>query len=171
MSLYHETVPQMSKMLASLDTWLQEAVDFAAARDFDPELLLEARLFPDQFTLRRQIQSACDTAKFVGVRLIEAKAPVHDDGPQTLAELRSRIADVQAYLASLDADAFTGIDDKELSIAFLKGMKITAADFTRQFSLPNFYFHLVTAYSILRNNGVKLGKMKYIGSLNLIAPS
>ena len=105
MSLYAETIPQLSKMLGNLNNWLDDAVAYGETRGFDPEVLLVARLSPDQFDLTRQIQSACDTAKLTGARLAEVEAPKHEDGPTTIPALKVRIAEVQAFLAGLDADA------------------------------------------------------------------
>jgi hypothetical protein len=158
MSLYDETVPQFSKMLRSLDKWLDKAVAHAAAKSFDPSVLLQARLAPDQYPLLRQIQSACDAAKTAAARLTGEEPPKHPDTEQTLEEIRARIRTVLAYLETKRAEDFAGADQRLVKLPFLQG---------KQLSLPNFYFHLSMAYAILRHNGVDVGKNDFIGSLKL----
>ena len=171
MSLYVETVPRFTQMLTNIDSWLTEASEYAASRGFDPESFLSMRLYPDQFPLRRQIQSSCDTAKLGVSRLTGVDAPVHEDGEQSIEELRARITEVKAYMAAVPQSAFEGRGQEVISPGFLRGGAITTENLVRQFSVPNFYFHATTAYSILRHNGVKLGKMAFIGGLDVIKPS
>jgi hypothetical protein len=167
MSLYASFVPELTKMLQNLDAWLGKAVDHAKAKPFDPAVLLVARLAPDQYTLTRQIQAACDAAKFAGARLAGKEAPKHADGDQSLDELRARIASVVEFLKSLDASAFEGAETRVIPLPFMPGKGLTGHDYLVEMALPNFYFHLTTAYAILRHNGVPLGKMDFIGSLSL----
>jgi len=169
MSLYQDTVPQLIKMLRNLESWLDEGVEYADSRSFDPEVLLQQRLYPDMYPLVRQIQAACDTAKFIGARLSGVDAPVNPDTETTLAEIRERIAGTLSFLESVDADAFDG--DRVLKLAFLQGGSVTATDYLYEFAIPNFYFHLTNSYSLLRHNGVLLGKRKYMGSMNVKFPS
>ena len=168
MSLFDETVPVFARTLTSMEAWIDEAHAYAEERGFSPEVLLTARLSPDQFDLTRNIQSACDAAKLTCVRVTGVEAPKHEDGPCTWEVLRARIADVKVYLDGLDRAAFEGRDDVVLAPGFLRGERILAKDFVRGFGMANFYFHAVTSYSILRANGVKLGKIKYIGGLHLL---
>lgn len=170
MSLYAACVPQMSKMLKNLVAWLDEAEAYAEERGFDAERLTVARLYPDQFELTRQIQSACDTAKFAASRLSGGEAPKFEDDEKTLPELRERIAKTLAYLESVPEDSFEGAAERELTLSFLQGRAIKAGDYFTEFAQPNFYFHVVSAYSVLRNNGVQLGKRKYIGSMTAYEP-
>lgn len=160
-------VPPVSQMLANLDAWLTLGVEHAERVKFDPELLLGHRLAPDQFTLRRQVQAACDQAKFIGVRLTGKEAAAHDDGDQTLAELRARIADVKSYLAGLSAADFEGAEAKLIPQAWAQGKVLTGAHYLSEFAIPNFYFHASMAYAILRSCGVPLGKYAYIGHVSL----
>ena len=166
MPLYDATVPQLTKMLGNLDRWLEEADADAAARGFDPAVLLVARLAPDQFDLTRQIQSACDTAKFAGARLARKAPSKHEDGPCSLADLRARIADVRAFLDALTPEDFAGAEGRLVALPFVEGKGLDPYDYLNEFALPNFYFHAVSAYSILRHNGVKLGKRAFLGRLN-----
>lgn len=168
--MYESTVPVLTQLLRNIDAWLEEAIAFAEGREMDPETLLTARLYPDMFDLRRQVQNACDAAKFVGARLTGIDAPKHEDGPQTLAELRGRIAEVSAFLEGLDEAAFEGAETRELAPGFLKGMATTGAHYTREFAMPNTYFHACMTYAILRSVGVKLGKRQFIGNMTLYKP-
>lgn len=167
MSLYDQTIPAYRQGLANLDAWLQEAVETAEAGGWDPANLLITRLAVDQFDLTRQIQSACDTAKLTGARLASVEAPKHADGPATLDQLRARIAEVRAFLDTLDREAVDAARDRRFSSPLFPGMDIAFPDYVREFGLPNFYFHLTTAYALLRHNGVKLGKRAFLGRLSL----
>lgn len=168
MDTYTVAVAQPLKMLGNLLAWLDAAEAHAEAKGFDAAVLLEARLAPDMFHLRRQIQAAADGAKFLGARLAGVEAPKHPDTETTLAELRARIEAVQAFLRELPEDAFAGAGERQLTLAFLpKGSTILATDYANEFALPNFHFHVVMAYAILRHNGVGLGKRDFLGSLTL----
>jgi hypothetical protein len=167
MSLYDETVPQFSKMLANINAWLDTAVEHSQAKKYDPSVLLASRLAPDMYPLRRQIQAACDQAKLAPARITGKDAPKHEDGEQSLEELRARIADVRAYLATYSAADFQGKDDRIVVLPFLQGKGILATDYVHEHVLPNFYFHVSMTYAILRHNGVDLGKRNFIGSLNV----
>ncbi len=169
MSLYDSSVPQFKKMLQNLARWLDKAGDYAKAKNFDLETLLVARLAPDQYTLRRQIQAACDSAKFPAARLADKKPPAHPDGDQTMAELRERIQSVIAYLDTFKPEDFAGAEKRQIELPFAEGQVIDGADYLCEMALPNFYFHVITAYSIMRHNGVDLGKIDFIGSLKLRA--
>lgn len=168
MSLHLVTAPQFSNMLGNLDRWLDKAVEYAATRSFDANGLLQARLSPDQLPLVKQVQIACDTAK-ISVSLITGKpAPKHPDNEQTIAELKARIASVREYLDGFGQADFEGAETRVLTPPALQGRSAAGVDYAANFSLPNFYFHVVTAYSILRHNGVPLGKKDYIGRVKLI---
>jgi hypothetical protein len=163
-----DAIAQMVKNLRNLDRWLERATQHAAARKFDVDVLLASRLAPDQFPLVRQIQSACDTAKLTAARLAGIDAPSHPDTETTLVQLRERIANVASWLEGLGAAAFDGASERKISTGWMRGKAMSASDYLFQFAQPNFFFHLVTAYSILRHNGVELGKMDYIGGATLV---
>lgn len=167
MSMYTASVPQLTKMLHNLDRWLDKAVAYAETKKFDPDILVSCRLAPDQFPLSRQIQAACDAAKFAGARLAGKEAPAHPDTEKTLPELKARIQSVIAFLNTIQASDFAGASERTISLPFAPGMIIDAGDYLNGLALPNFYFHITTAYAILRHNGVDLGKQDYIGGLNL----
>jgi uncharacterized protein len=163
--LYSITVTQYSKMLENLSACLTKAVQFADAKKFDVDVLLNSRLAPDQFNLIRQIQIACDTAKFGAARITGKEAPSFPDTEKTLAELQLRIRLVQDYLASFTPSDFVGAEDRHVSQPRWEGKYLTGMEFTVQHSLPNIYFHIATAYSILRHNGVDVGKKDYLGAM------
>jgi len=171
MSLYEACIPQMSKMLENLSAWLDKAAASAEARGFDPEVLLSARLAPDQFALTRQIQTAADTAKFAGARLTGKEAPSHADTETTFDELRARLTATVEFLRGLTAEDFKGAAEREIVLPFLPDMGTLGTDYFNEFVLPNFYFHAATAYAILRHNGVDLGKRDFIGGMKLFPKS
>jgi uncharacterized protein len=167
MSLYQASVPQLKKMLNNLDKWLEAAVAHATKKSFEPSVLLEARLAPDQYSLTRQIQTCCDGAKFAAARLAGKEPPKHPDTETTLDELRARIRTVVEYLDTFTEADFADAKERMITLSFMPGKALTAADYLNEMALPNFYFHATTAYAILRHNGVDLGKMAYLGSINL----
>ncbi|MFK7928232.1 MAG: DUF1993 family protein [Myxococcota bacterium] len=163
-------LPQFSKMLTNLKLWLEEAKETAEGREFDPNNLVASRLAPDMFTLTRQVQSSCDTAKFTAARLSGTEAPSHPDTEATLEELVARIDSVVAYLDGFEATAFDEALDRTLTLNFMGGATAKGSDYLVEFAMPNFYFHLSMAYAILRNSGVKLGKRRFLGHVTLGAP-
>jgi hypothetical protein len=160
-----ETIAQFAKMLGNLDRWLEAGRGFAERKTFDPDVLVQQRLAPDQYALGRQVQSACDAAKYAAAYLSGQQAPSHPDTETTLAELRTRIATCLAYLESVPPSAYAGAPERRVSPPWLQGRWFRGADYLVQVAVPNFYFHVTTAYAILRHNGVDLGKMDFIGSL------
>lgn len=168
MNLYDATVPIFGKFLGNIDRWLDKAVAHAEARKFDPEILVQARLAPNQYPLVGQIQSACDTAKFAVAKLTATEPPVHPDTEQTLAELRARLKTVSDYVQTFKPEAFTGAEDRAVSTGWMQGASMRGGDYLDHHVLPNFHFHVTTAYAILRHNGVELGKRDYLGRLPFI---
>lgn len=162
-----QTLTQVIKMLENLDRWITKGVEHAAAKSFDPSVLLTARLAPDQYNFTRQVQAAADAAKFLGARLSGKDAPKHPDTETTADELHARIASVVAYLKGFKPEDFATADTRVVGLAWMPGKGLNGNDYLHELALPNFYFHVTTAYSILRHNGVTLGKADFIGSLNL----
>jgi uncharacterized protein len=159
-----ETVLQMKKMLSNLDRWLEKAAAHADAKKFDVNILANARLAPDMYPFTKQVQSACDSAKFAGARLTGKDAPSHPDTETTIPQLRERIGKVVAFLDTLKSNDFEGSDQRKVTVSYMPGKFIYGSDYLGQTALPNFYFHVTTAYAILRHNGVDVGKMDYIGA-------
>ncbi|MCO4770753.1 MAG: DUF1993 domain-containing protein [Deltaproteobacteria bacterium] len=171
MSMYDETVPEFLRTLTAMEAWIDEAHAYAEERGFESDVLLTARLSPDQYDVTRNIQSAADTAKLTAQRICGVKAPTHEDGPSTWEKLRARIAEVKEYLEGLDPAAFADRDDVIISPSMLRGGRVVTKRYVRGFGLPNFYFHCTTTYAILRANGVKLGKRAFLGSLPILPPA
>lgn len=165
MNLYDLTVPQLIKMLKNVDRWLEATIAFAEKKKFDVNNLIKFRLAPDQLAFDRQIQTMCDNAKFIAGRLTGKEWPAHPDTETTFDQLRSRIALVITYLDTFKAEDFAGAEDRKISLPWMDGKWMRGDEYVTQFALANFYFHTVTAYSILRHNGVELGKRDYIGGV------
>jgi hypothetical protein len=166
MSIYL-TVLEVKKLLRNLDAWLEKGVAHAAAKHFDPTVLLQSRLAPDMFPLLRQIQAACDQAKYAASRAAGKTPPSHPDDEQTVEEARKRIATVASYLDTFTQHDFDGIESRSVSLPRWEGKSMTATDYFIEHALPNFFFHLTTAYAILRHNGVDIGKRDYLGTMSL----
>ena len=170
--LYDLTVVQFSKMLNNLNHILDKAEAFAALKRVDMSVLLNARLAPDQFNLIRQVQIACDTAK-IGVARLTGNmdtVPKHNDSETTLEELRARIASVLEYLASFNKADFAAAANVHVSQPRWEGKYLTGYEFAIEHAIPNLYFHVTTAYAILRHNGVEVGKKDYLGAMPYKAP-
>jgi uncharacterized protein len=167
MSFYPLAVVQPRKMLTNLEKWLDAAAAHAQKKPFDVNVLLAARLAPDQFALLRQVQVVCDTAKLTVARLTGKEAPKHLDTEQTMDQLRERIRAVVAYLDTITEGDFAGAEARRIELSFMPGKFILGDDYMREFGTPNLYFHVCMAYAILRHNGVNLGKTDYIGELSM----
>ncbi len=166
MHMYDLTVPQLVKTLRNLDRWLALAKSHAETANIPVETLISARLAPDQYTLVRQVQVATDNAKFIPGRLTGKEWPSHPDTETTFDQLHGRIASVSRYIETFKREDFDDIDRRKIRLPWMKDNQWLAPhDYLVQFALPNFYFHVVTAYAILRHQGVPLGKNDYIGGL------
>lgn len=165
MNLFELTVPQLAKTLHNLDRWLKSAEQYAEQRTFPVDNLIQARLAPDQYPLVRQVQSSCDNVKLIAGRLTQKDWPAHADTETTFEQLHARIAEVQTYLEGFKPEDFAGAEDRKIVLPWMQGKWMTGLEYLVQFGLPNFYFHVTLAYSILRHNGVPLGKTDYIGSV------
>jgi hypothetical protein len=168
--MFYELLSQMKKQLGQLDKWLETARVHAEAKGFDANLYLGFRLAPDQFTFARQVQVACDTAKLAASRLSGKEAPTHADDEASLTELQSRVRSVIANLETYSAADFTAAATRTITQPRWEGRTMTGQDYFLEHAVPNFFFHLSTAYAILRHNGVGLGKRDYLGALTQKAP-
>lgn len=164
---YPIVISQFSKMLGNLVTILDKAAAHAETKKFDIDVLLQARLSPDQLNLMRQIQVACDTAKLAAARLAdkEQDAPAHADTQTTLVEAKARVQSVIDYLQAFNAVDFDGAAQRRITQPRWKGKSLSGEEFLIQHAVPNLYFHVTTAYAILRHHGVEVGKMSYLGEL------
>ncbi|XDD51717.1 DUF1993 family protein [Leptospira sp. WS92.C1] len=163
--LYEITILQFTKMLQNLARLLEKAAAFSETKKIEVEVLLNSRLAPDQFHLIKQIQIATDTAKLGVSRLTGKDAPKHDDQEKTLPELQARIQSVLEYLSTFTEKDFGESEEKKVSQPRWEGKYLTGKEFAIQHAIPNFYFHITTAYSILRHNGVDIGKKNYLGDM------
>ena len=164
-SMHKASAPVFLRMLGNLDALLDKAEKYAKDRNFDPNLLVTSRLAPDMRPLSAQIQFASDTSKFAMARLSGGSSPPMADTETTIAELRERIAKTVEYIKSVPASAIDGSEEREVVLKFPNGeMKFTGLNYLTGFVLPNFLFHVTTAYAILRHNGVPLGKGDFLGN-------
>jgi hypothetical protein len=146
---------------------LNKAEAYAAERKIAPAVLLTARLFPDMFPLTGQVQSACDTAKRTVARLVGVEPPRYEDNEASFEELRARIQKTSAYVESHPVDAFHSASERTIEMKLgSETVSLTARQYLMRFALPNFYFHITTAYDILRHNGVVLGKRDFLGTMS-----
>ena len=160
-----ETIAQFAKMLENLDRWLEAGTAFAEKKKFPPDVLAQSRLAPDQYELIRQVQSACDAAKYAAAYLSGQTAPSHPDTEKTIDELRARVRTCVQYLRSVKPSDYAGAADRRVAPPWMQGKWFRGADYLAQVAVPNFYFHVTMAYAILRHNGLDLGKMDFIVSL------
>ena len=170
-NLYTITVPPMMKALGALSKILDKAAAYAESkktpkRTFE-EALLNDRLIFDQFSLLMQIQRVSDNAKNGIARIAGIEAPKMEDAEKTVAELQARIEKTLAFLKTIKPEQLIGREEAKVSLPYWNGKSLTGFEYATEYLLPNFYFHLVTAYSILRKNGVDVGKDDYIGGLPL----
>ena len=165
--LYTMSVETFAPMLKSLSAILDKAAQFAATKKFDPSVLVEARLAPDMLTLARQVQIASDHAKGTAARLTGQDPPKFEDNEKTLDDLKARIATTIAYLEGVPASAFEGAEERRINMPLRDEMRLecNGLEYLRDWAFPNFYFHVVTAYDILRHNGVEIGKQDYLASV------
>lgn len=163
-SLYDVTVPVLLRGLGNLDSVLKKGEAFASAEGIDPASLLETRLAPDMHPLPAQIQRASDTAKFAGVRLGGVPNVSFEDDERSFADLYARIAKTADFLKAIPREAIEGKETAEVVLKTSAGeRRFTGVDYALGFVLPNFFFHVTTAYALLRHRGAPLGKKDYLG--------
>lgn len=162
--LYAVSVPVFDRMLRNLSTLLDKASADAEARKFDVDVLLSARLYPDMFPLLRQVQLACDFAKGASARLAGIPVPAFPDEEKTVDELKARIDRVREFVRGLDASDIDAAAARDITIKLRDGsIEMKGIDYLNNMAMPNFYFHVTTAYAILRHNGVGIGKRDFVG--------
>jgi len=166
-SMSQASLPALTMGLNALSALLDKAESYAAAKKIDPSALLNTRLAPDMFSLLMQVQAATDIAKNGASRLAGVEPPRYEDTEKTLDELRVRIAKTLSYVESVDRAQIDASADRTLSFPLGPKNKgeMKGDDYLSHFLLPNFYFHLTVAYTILRHCGVELGKTDYLGGI------
>ena len=165
-SMYAASVPVFKQILGSLSAILAKTDAHIAEKKLDPNALLQARLYPDMFPLVRQVQIACDFAKSVPARLAGAEVPSYEDNEASFADLRARIAKTLAFIATLDAAKFEGSDAREIVLrpGTPKEKHLGGKAYLLGYGLPQFFFHVTTAYALLRHNGIEIGKKDFMGT-------
>jgi hypothetical protein len=166
--MYYRVVRQCTQSLKNLETWLDKAEQHAGAKKFDMGVLLNGRLAPDQKPLIYQVQSACDYIKAAAAWLSGQTPPKHPDTEQTLAELRARIQKTVAFVDTVEEAQYAGAAERRVGFSWAPGKTTAGEDYLIQMTIPNTYFHLTMAYAILRHNGVDVGKMDFLGPINLV---
>ncbi len=159
-------VTEFKKMLTNLDACIELGLAHAKAKSFEPDVLVSARLAPDMYPFKNQVQSCCDSAKFAAAYLSGKEAPAHPDTETTIDQLRARIKTAVAYLDGFKESDFATADTRLVAIKWMPGKALVGSEYLNALAIPNFYFHLTTAYAILRHNGVAVGKQNFIGSLS-----
>jgi hypothetical protein len=163
-SMYQASVPVFVTMLGNLQAILLKGAAHADAKKFDPAALINSRLFPDMFPLSRQVQIAADMAKFCPSRLAGVDAPKYEDIETTFAQLVERIDKTIAYIKTFKPGQIDGTEEKAITLNTPRGaLNFNGQQYLLHFALPNFYFHVTTAYNLLRHGGVELGKPDFIG--------
>ena len=163
-SIYQASVPVYTRQLKALSAILDKAAGYASQRQIEPAALLHARLYPDMLPLARQVQIACSHAMRGAARLSGAEPASVGDKENTFDDLKALIAKTLEFLKSVDAKKMEGMEDREITFpAGDKKMTLKGADYLLHFSMPHFYFHVTTAYDILRNNGLEIGKADFMG--------
>lgn len=163
-SMYQASVPVYIRMLTNLAAVLEKGAAHAEAKKIDPSVLIGSRLYPDMFPLSRQVQVATDNAKGPAARLAGVDVPKYEDNEKTFPELRGRIEKTIEFLRTLKPEQIDGAEERTITLQ-VRGNTLTfnGLPYLLNFAMPNFYFHVTTAYDILRHNGVELGKQDYLG--------
>jgi len=165
LSMYQASTPMFIRMLGNLSKILDKAAVYAEAKKIEPAVLVNARLAPDMFPFSRQIQIAADMVKGCAARLAGVEVPSYQDTESTIPELQERIRKTVGFLQSVSATQIDGSEDKTITLK-MRGNDVSMKGqaYLLGFVIPNFFFHITTAYAILRHNGLEIGKMDYIGS-------
>ena len=165
LSMHAASVPVFQQMLGGLSDVLNKAALHAAERKIDANVYLQARLYPDMFPLMRQVQIACDFAKSVPARLAQVEVPAWEDTEASFDDLQARIARTQAFIAGLDAAAFEGAGSREIVLrpGTPKEKRLDGQAYLLAYGLPQFFFHVTTAYALLRHAGIEIGKRDFMG--------
>ena len=164
-SMYQVSVPVFTRMLNNLAAVLDKGAAYAEARKIDPLVLINARLYPDMLPLVKQVQIASDGAKGAAARLAGQEAPKYEDAETTFADLKARIQKTIAYLNTFKPEQIDGSEEKTITLQIRgNAVPFQGLAYLLNHATPNFYFHVTTAYDILRHNGVEIGKADYLGT-------
>ena len=167
--MYYQVISQCTQSLKYLETFLDKAEQHAAAKKFDVGVLMTSRLAPDMQHFIYQVQSACDYVKAAAACLSGQTPPKHEDNERTIDELRARIRKTVAFAESVKEAQYADASARKVKLSWAPGKVIGGEDYLLQMTIPNTYFHLTTAYAILRHNGIDVGKMDFLRPVNLVA--
>ncbi len=167
--MYADIVRQFSFSLNNLDHWLEKAAAHAEARGFSPDTFLATRLAPDMLPFTKQVQIACDAAKAAGAAVSATTSPRFEDNEATLGALRERIGKTRGWLDGLNfSDPVCSDGSRMVPVGFPPDKKMRLHDYMLMRQVPNFHFHLVTAYALLRSGGVQIGKGDFLGAIPMV---
>jgi uncharacterized protein len=166
--MYYQVIAQCTQSLKNLEACLDKADRYAATKEFDAGVLMTSRLAPDMQPLTYQVQSACDYVKAAAAWLSGQTPPRHEDNEQTIDELRARIRKTVAFAESVKEAQYADASKSKVKLSWAPGKVIGGEDYLLQMTIPNTFFHIAMAYAILRHNGVDVGKMDFLGPINLV---
>ena len=166
--MYYPIVSQCIHTLKLVEVWLDKAEELAAAKKFDVNVLMGSRLAPDMRDFVYQVQSACDYVKAAAAWLSGQTPPKHPDTEQTIGDVRDRIRKTVAFAEGVTEAQYAGASERKVKLSWAGGKIMDAEHYLLQVTIPNVYFHLTTAYAILRHNGVDIGKMDFLGPLTWV---
>ena len=163
--MYYEIVSQCVQSMKNLDIFLDKAQQHATQKKFDVAILMKSSLAPDMKNFIYQVQSACDYAKAAPAWLSGQTPPKHEDNEKTIEEVRARVKKTVDFMQSVKKEQYVGASDRAIKVSWAPGKVFSGQEYLLQVTIPNVYFHISMAYAILRNNGVDVGKMDYLGPL------
>ena len=166
--MIYRVVQECARSVGNLQLCLDKAEQYAAAKKFDVNVLMTSRLAPDMKPLSYQVQSACDYLKAGAARLSGQTLPKHEDNEKTIGEVRARIRKTVAFAESVKEEQYEGASNRKVNLSWAPGKVIAGEDYLLEITIPNIYFHIAMAYAILRNNDIDVGKMDFLGSIDLI---
>ena len=166
-TIYDFTVPVFVKQLGGLKNVLNKSAAHIAEKGMNEEEFLNSRMWDDMFPFVRQVQISCDNAKGATARLAGIEIPKYEDTEKTISELLARVDKTLAFVQSVPESAFVGAEDRKVSLPYWKEQYMTGFDYAREYAIPNFLFHVVTAYDLARKAGVPVGKSDYTNGLPL----
>ena len=166
--MYYQVIAQCTQSLKNLEACLDKADQYAATKKFEVGVLMTSRLAPDMQPFTYQVQSACDYVKAAAAWLSGQTPPRHEDNEQTIDELRARIQKTVAFVESVKEAQYADASKSKVKLSWAPGKVIGGEDYLLQMTIPNTFFHIAMAYAILRHNGVDVGKMDFLGSINLV---
>ena len=166
--MYYQVIAQCTQSLKNLEACLDKADQYAATKKFEVGVLMTSRLAPDMQPFTYQVQSACDYVKAGAAWLSGQTPPRHEDNEQTIDELRARIQKTVAFAESVKEAQYAEASKSKVKLSWAPGKVIGGEDYLLQMTIPNTFFHIAMAYAILRHNGVDVGKMDFLGPINLV---